>query len=244
MTAVILDDEKYCTDVLSILLEKYCPEVKIVGVFNNADDALQLIQTNPPELLFLDIEMPKLNGFDLLRKLDQIDFKVIFTTAYDQYALKAFKYNAIDYLLKPIDKDELIEAVRKGKEYTSFLKEKLEYIQYLKSNEVPDRIILPIGKELIFINVNQIICCEAEGSYCRIFCSGITKPYLLSKNLRDIEELLNNPKFFRPHASWLVNDDFIRKVIKSEGMEIVMQDEIFVPVARNKKQEVMARLVK
>lgn len=244
MTAVILDDEKYCTDVLSILLEKYCPEVNITGVFNNPEDALQLIQTNPPELLFLDIEMPKLNGFDLLRKLDQIDFKVIFTTAYDQYALKAFKYNAIDYLLKPIDKDELMEAVRKGKEYTSFLKEKLEYIQYLRSNEVPDRIILPIGKELIFINVNQIICCEAEGSYCRIFCSGITKPYLLSKNLRDIEELLNNPKFFRPHASWLVNDDFIRKVIKSEGMEIVMQDEIFVPVARNKKQEVMARLVK
>jgi two-component system LytT family response regulator len=116
MTTYLIDDEPYCTDVLRVLLEKYCPNITISGIFNDAELALEAIQQQPPQLIFLDIEMPMLNGFDLLRRCEGLPFKVIFTTAYDQYAVKAFKFNALDYLLKPIDKDELAIAVQKAEQ--------------------------------------------------------------------------------------------------------------------------------
>lgn len=241
MDAVIIDDEKYCTEVLGILLEKYCPAVKVTGIFNHAPSALEYLQANKPDLIFLDIEMPHLNGFELLSQLGSFHSRVIFTTAYDQYALKAFRFNAIDYLLKPIEKDELITAV--GKTGTPFVREQIENLTYLRSHHVPERILLPIGNEIIFVQVKDIICCEAEGSYCKVYCMGRDKPYLLSKNLGDIEDMLNNPKFFRPHTSWLVNENYISKIIRGDGMELHMADNIHIPVARSKRQEVMERLM-
>ena len=211
MTTLLLDDELYCTDVLNILLRKHCPSLEIVAIYNDPLLALEYLSENRVDVIFLDIEMPVLNGFELLRKMPKMHSKVIFTTAYDQYALKAFRFNAIDYLLKPIDKTELMEAVGK----------------------------LSIGQEIVFVNVDQIICCEADGSYCKVYCEGQTKPYLLSKNLKDIEEMVQQPQFIRPHASWLINSHFIEKIIKGEGMEIVLSNQLHIPVARSKKQEIM-----
>jgi two-component system LytT family response regulator len=242
MKAVIIDDEIFCTDVIKILLAKYCPEVIVDNIFNNSMSALNYLNNYQPDIIFLDIEMPHLNGFDLLKNLGKISSKIIFTTAYDQYAIKAFKFNAIDYLLKPIDKDELIAAVKKSSVVPSL--ETINHIQYLSQTKVPDKILLPIGNEIIFVQVTDIICCEAEGSYCRIYCQNTPKPYLLSKTLRDIEELLDNPAFFRPHASWLIQESLIKKIIKGDAMEIVLVNEIKVPVARSKRQEVLDRLIK
>lgn len=242
MKVVIIDDEVYCTDVIRVLLNRYCPEVKIEAVFNHAILAKEYLQTHQPDIIFLDIEMPYLNGFDLLLELGNLSSKVIFTTAYDQYAIKAFRFNAIDYLLKPIDKDELIEAVKKTT--SSLTTEKIAHVQYLSHTDIPEKILLPIGNEIFFVQVRDIICCEADGSYCRVYCQGRDKPYLLSKTLRDIQEMLNNPAFFRPHTSWLIQESYIRKIVRGDAMEIILQDDIRVPVARSKRQEILDKLVK
>lgn len=241
MTAVIIDDEVYCSDVLRILLTKYCPDIKIEAIFNNALLAKEYLREKKPDIIFLDIEMPQLNGFDLLLQLPSIVSKVIFTTAYDKYAIKAFRFNAVDYLLKPIEKDELIAAVKKSASALSH--EKVNHLHYLSQNHIPQKILLPIGNEIIFVTVKDIICCEAEGSYCRIYCREKKNPYLLSKTLRDIEDLLNNPGFFRPHTSWLIHETYIQRIVRGDAMEIIMQGEIRIPVARSKRQETMERLI-
>ncbi|MBK8349565.1 MAG: response regulator transcription factor [Saprospiraceae bacterium] len=242
MTAVIIDDEVYCTDVVSILTSKYCPEVEIAAVFNHSVQALEYLKKQQPDIIFMDIEMPQMNGFELLQQIGDVSSRIIFTTAYDQYAIQAFKFNAVDYLLKPIDKDELIAAVKKSA--PKLQQPKIEHLQYLSQTNVPEKILLPIGNEIIFVQVKDITCCEAEGSYCKVYIMDKEKPYLLSRTLRDIEELLNNPGFFRPHTSWLIHDIHIQKIIRTEGMEIVLHGDIHVPVARSKKQEVMDRLMK
>lgn len=242
MRAVIIDDEVHCTDVIRILLNKYCPNVDIEAVFNHAVTAKDYLQAHQPDIIFLDIEMPFLNGFDLLLASGNTSSGVIFTTAYDQYAIKAFRFNAIDYLLKPIDKDELIAAVKKSA--SAIPPEKIAHLQYLSQTRIPDKILLPIGNEIIFVQVRDIICCEADGSYCRVYCQGMEKPYLLSKTLGDIQEMLNNPVFFRPHTSWLIQETYIRKIVRGDAMEIILEDDIRVPVARSKRQEVLDKLLK
>ena len=242
MTAVIIDDELYCTDVMQILLVKHCPEVQILAIFNQAQQALDYLKVKQPDLIFLDIEMPQMNGFELLHQLGNITSRVVFTTAYDQYAIKAFKFNAADYLLKPVDKNELIAAVTKSA--PAITSDKVEYLQYLSKKTTPEKILLPIGNEIIFVQVKDIICCEADGSYCKIYCSGKERPYLLSKTLRDIEELLNNPGFFRTHTSWLIQESLIQKLVRGDAMEIIMPGEMRIPVARSKRQEILDRLVK
>lgn len=242
MKTLLLDDELYCTDVLNILIQKHCPSLEVVGVYNDPVQALDYLSHHNVDILFLDIEMPILNGFDLLRKLPNMQTKVIFTTAYDQYALKAFRFNAIDYLLKPIDKTELMAAVGKVSQTPLLSEPILQYLSEWQKGPIPKRILLPIGQEIIFVNVDQIICCEADGSYCKVYCEGQAKPYLLSRNLKDLEEMVQLPNFLRPHASWLINTQFIEKIIKGEGMEIVLNNQLHIPVARSKKQEIMKQL--
>jgi two-component system, LytTR family, response regulator len=242
MTAVVIDDELYCTDVICILLAKHCPDVRVLAVFHQAQQALVYLKEHQPDIIFLDIEMPQMNGFELLLQLGETSSRVIFTTAYDQYAVKAFKFNAVDYLLKPIDKGELKEAIKKSS--STLTTANVEQLRYLSQTPIPEKILLPIGNEIIFVLVKDIICCEAEGSYCKIYCLENQKPYLLSKNLRDIEELLNNPGFFRPHTSWLLQESHIKKIVKGDAMEIIMPMNIRIPVARSKRQEVLDRLMK
>lgn len=242
MTAVIIDDEMYCTDVIKILLSKHCPDVRVLAIFTNPHEALLFLKGHQPDILFLDIEMPQLNGFDLLIQLGDIKSKVIFTTAYNQYAIRAFKFNAVDYLLKPIDKNELAEAVKRS--FQAIQPDTLSHLAYLSKTPIPVKLLLPIGNEIIFVQVSHIICCEADGSYCRVYCHDKSKPYFVSKTLRDIEDLLNNPAFFRPHASWLIHEIFVEKVIRGDAMEMVLTSGIHVPIARSKRQEVTDRLLK
>ncbi|MBK7787980.1 MAG: response regulator transcription factor [Saprospiraceae bacterium] len=239
MKTLLLDDELYCTDVLNILIQKHCPSLEVVAILNDPIKALEYLNHHVIDVLFLDIEMPILNGFDLLGKLPKLQSKVIFTTAYDHYALKAFRFNAIDYLLKPIDKTELKEAVGKLSNSPMMSEPLLQYLSEWKIGKVPQKILLPIGQEIHFVNVDNIICCEADGSYCKVYCEGQTKPHLLSKNLKDLEEMLQLPQFLRPHASWLINSQFIEKIVKSEGMEIVLKNQLHIPVARSKKQDIL-----
>ncbi|MBK8558205.1 MAG: response regulator transcription factor [Lewinellaceae bacterium] len=244
MKTYLLDDEPNCTDVLQVLLKKHCPDVQITGIFNDPETALEAIQREPPALLFLDIEMPMLNGFELLRQCAPLDFKVIFTTAYDQYAVKAFKFNALEYLQKPVDKDELITAVTKAKRNTNPTPAQISSVQYLKNNPTPERIALPVGQELILIEVSDIQYIESDGSYVSVFLKDQKKPIVLSKSLREFEELLNNPDFFRAHNSYLVHLKHIKKIVKTDGGEIVMGNGCSLPVARAKKLELIGLIAK
>jgi Response regulator of the LytR/AlgR family len=240
----LLDDESNCTDLLQLLLQKYCPDVQVTGTFNDPEVALEAILRERPQLLFLDIEMPMINGFELLRRCEPLDFKVIFTTAYDQYAVKAIKFNALDYLLKPVDKDELMAAVAKAKQSANPSAGQLLSVQYLKNNPVPERIALPVGQELLLVNVADIQCFESDGAYVSVFLKDEKKPVVLSKSLREFEELLNNPSFFRAHNSYLVNLRHVKKIVKTDGGEIVMGNGRSLPVARAKKGELMGLIAK
>jgi two-component system LytT family response regulator len=240
----LIDDEPNCTDVLRVMLEKHCPEVQVIGVYNQPERALASIRTEKPQLVFLDIEMPMLNGFDLLRALEPLDFKVVFTTAYDQYAVRAFKFNALDYLLKPVEREELIQAVAKVQKASSPSAIALDSVRQLKDHPVPDRIALPVGQELLMVDVPSILYCESDGSYVSVFLQGTSKPVLLSKSLREIEELLNNPAFFRSHNSYLVNLRHVQKILRADGGGIIMANGFAVPVARAKKADLLTLIAK
>lgn len=240
----LIDDEPYCTDVLRVLLEKHCPGVAVMGVFNDSEQALEAIRNQQPDLVFLDIEMPALNGFDLLRQCTPIEFKLVFTTAYDQYAVRAFKFNAIDYLLKPVDREELVLAVEKARQAPSLQPQQLEAVQYLKSHPVPDRIALPVGADLVFVETADILFCESDGSYVSFYLAGQSKPVVVSKSLREVEELLNNPLFFRAHNSFLINLKHILKIVRTGGGEIVMRNNRSLPMSRIKKSELLQLIAK
>jgi two-component system, LytTR family, response regulator len=244
MNAYLIDDEPNCTDVLRALIQKYCPEIRIDGIFNDAELALEAILQSPPKLLFIDIEMPLLNGFELLRRCEPLQSKVVFTTAYDQYALKAFKFNALDYLLKPVDKDELVATTQKALQTAIPTAGQLSAVQYLRNNPVPERIALPVGQELLIVEVMDIQYVESDGAYVSVYLHGENKPVVLSKALREFEELLNNPGFFRAHNSFLINLRHIRKIIKTDGGEVVMANGRSLPIARAKKAELMGLIVK
>lgn len=253
MKAILIDDEPHCTDVLQVLLEKFCPEIEVAQKFNDPEAALVFLKNEPPELVFLDIEMPRLNGFDLLQLCQPFDFRVIFTTAYDRFAVRAFKFNALDYLLKPIDKTELQAAVAKAKSTAAPQNLQLAAAQHLKNHERPERIALPVGQELIFVEVSDIVACSSDGSYSTFF---IEKPFekigekllqkvLVSKSLREIEDLLNRPdQFCRVHHSHLVNLKKIRKILRGEGGEVVLSGDLVVPVARLRRADLLGLVAK
>jgi two-component system LytT family response regulator len=218
--------------------------VQVVGIHNDAQAALAALRQQQPDLLFLDIEMPRLNGFDLLAQLGAATCKVIFTTAYDQYAVRAFKFNALDYLLKPIDREELIKAVDRAAQASAPSPERVQAVRLLREQPMPDRIALPVGQELLFVEVADILYCESDGSYVSVFVQGASKPILLSKSLRELEELLNNPQFFRSHNSYLINLRHISRIVRSDGGEIILRNGASVPVARAKKQELLGLIAK
>jgi two-component system, LytTR family, response regulator len=240
----LIDDEPHCTDVLRVMLTQHCPDIQLCGVYNDAELALKAIQAERPDLVFLDIEMPVLNGFGLLQACAPLDFRVVFTTAYDQYAVRAFKFNALDYLLKPIEREELIQAVEKVKRAAIPSPLHLEAVRLLKDQPVPERIALPVGQELLLVDVAHIQYCESDGSYVSVFLQGQTKPVLLSKSLREFEELLNNPAFFRVHNSYLVHLKHVQKIVRADGGGLVMANGASLPVARAKKADLLSVIAK
>jgi len=242
MRAILIDDELACTETLAIELSAYCPEVEIIAKCNTAEDGLKAILKSKPDIVFLDIEMPWMNGFELLEQIPTINFAVIFVTAYDQFAIKAFRFSAVDYLLKPIDKSELIEAVQKVNQRSPENKAN-EQLQYLlknikHQNEPLPNIALPTMEGLDFIAVKDIIYCESDNNYTNLFQTN-GKKILLSKPLKEIEAMLSEHRFFRTHQSFLVHLDHISKYIKGSGGYVVMSNGANVTVSRAKKEELL-----
>jgi two-component system, LytTR family, response regulator len=240
--ALIIDDEKHCSDNLQWQLKQYCPEIEIAAVCNNGEDALYQIHLLQPQLIFLDVEMPGMSGFEMLEKLGEINFDIIFTTGFNQYAIRAIKFGALDYLVKPIDKDELRAAVDKviKRNHGESLKQLTALLTHIrKSNDLSfQKIALPTMHGYELIPLNNIMYCESKSNYTNI-CLNNGQQMLISKTLKDIEELLNMQPFFRTHNSYLVNLQYAIRYTKGEGGFLVLNNDITIPVSRNKKEELL-----
>lgn len=242
--AIIVDDEPYSCEVLYTLLERYCPEIKVEAVCYSAQEAITAITKNHPQLVFLDIEMPHINGFQLLEKLSRIDFELIFTTSYDQYAIKAIRFSALDYLLKPVDREELQVAVKKAvSRLENPLPQQLEILlQRLNrpANQVK-QIPLPTIEGLQLVPLDSIISCASSSNYTILFLKENQK-LIVSRTLKEIEEMLEDHAFLRVHHSHLVNLNEVRKYIRGEGGTLIMSDGSSVNVSRSKKELLLKKL--
>jgi two-component system, LytTR family, response regulator len=245
INSLIVDDEPTGARILKTQLAMYCPTVNVIGMAHSADDAQKKITEFSPNLLFLDVEMPNGDGFDLLGRLENIRFEVIFTTAHNEYALKAIKHNALDYLLKPIGPDELMAAVKKcEKKLALGSTSNLNIKSLLSAIGVPQkirRISVPTLNEILYIEADNIIRMEADSNYTQIFLTD-KKKLTSSKTLKDYENALENQNFFRIHKTHLVNLSHIRKFIKTDGGCVLLSDGTSLEVARRKKDELLAIL--
>lgn len=237
LKVLIIDDEKKSRESLKNLLLEYCTDVSIEGMADTVEKGLELIKQTNPQLVFLDIEMQSSTGFDLLKKVVKLNFEVIFTTAYEQYALKAIKFSALDYLLKPIDVNELKQAIEKYKQKNSLPEnKKLEQLIQNIQNKVPRKITLSTSEGLLFVEIDKIIRCEAQGAYT-VFYLKDNRKIMVSKNLKEYENLLSDQGFVRVHNSHLVNIKEVQKFIKSDGGTIILKDGTQVAVSNSKREE-------
>jgi two-component system LytT family response regulator len=243
LKAILIDDEPECLRSLAHDISKYCPGVDITAQCDSGKDAIKAIHTLKPDVLFLDIDMPYINGFDLLEMVPEADFEVIFTTAYDKYAIQAFRISAVDYLLKPIETDALKDAVEKVRilrekgntsKQISFL---LQQIKDLENNNVR-KIALPTFDGLEFINMADIVYCQSDGAYSYVFFSDDSRLYI-SKTLRYLEDALCNFHFFRVHNSYIVNLHHVKKYSKTDGGLLILSNGEKVRVSRSKKDELL-----
>lgn len=244
LKAIIVDDEPNCSESLSTLLRRYCPEVELAAICNSGAAALKEIPLHNPQLVFLDIEMPHMNGFELIERLQEINFELIFTTSYDQYAIKAIKFSALDYLLKPIDREELGNAVRKVLERRQPpLPQQLEILLQKLHQPVSSNlnIAIPTMEGLQMVPVDSIINCTSEGNYT-IFHLKNKQKITACRNLKEIEELLEGRSFVRVHNSYLVNMNEIHKYVKGEGGYLVMSDGSNIDVSRSRKEMLLQKL--
>jgi two-component system LytT family response regulator len=245
MTALIVDDEISGVKALQILLAEYCPELTVSGVAHSADMAEELIQKLEPDILFLDIQMPFATGFDLLKRLKTHSFHLIFTTAYNQHAIEAFKHNAVDYLLKPIDPDDLISAVNKcvekGKTNKMGEQDLEALLTSIRQSKPIKKLAVNTMEGVIFVDITQIIRLAADSNYTNIFLAN-GKKILSSKTLGEYEKALVNMSFFRVHNTHLINLAFVESYKKGEGGYVVMSDTSVVDVSRNKKKELFSLL--
>lgn len=238
---ILIDDELSCTETLEIELNAYCPNVDVIGKYNSAKEGLLAIQKDKPQLVFLDIEMPWMNGFELLQSLGDFSFDVIFVTAYDEFAIKAFKFSAVDYLLKPVQKEELISAVKSVLKHKE--KRSVDYLLHQVSTKKKDfdKLALPTMEGLVFVPLADIIYCQSDSNYTTVIRHDGSST-IVSKTLKSISEILKDDSFFRIHQSYLINLQYVSKYIKGQGGEVVMVNGKHLPVARSKKDELLAKV--
>lgn len=240
ITAFIVDDEPSAVRSLQLLLGRYCPGVTMLASTTDPEEAVELINSHQPQLLFLDIQMPHLDGFQLLEKIDYSSHHVIFTTAHEDYAMRAIKAEALDYLLKPIGREDLQAAVKKARRTLSEQGDQNSQIsQLLQRIEVgskTNRISLPTGEGLEFIDVNTIRYGESDGSYTRLHFTDAPM-LLISKPIGFLEDKLDGNTFFRIHHSYLVNINQVKKYLRGRGGQIVLRDGTVLPVSSRKKSD-------
>lgn len=238
ITAFMVDDEKQNRDTLQKLLKSNCPDVEVLGEASSVAEALPLIKQHQPQLLFLDIEMPNQSGFDLLRQLDSADFKIIFITAHAHYAIKAIKFSAIDYLLKPIDLTDLMQAVNKAiaEKNLSHHAQNKGLLENLEPG-VKHKLAVPIRDGLAFLISDDIIRLEADGTYTHIFTNG--EKFTATKNIKEYEDILIEHNFFRSHKSHLINLNHVKRLSRVAGYFVQMSDGSQAEVSRRKHEEFM-----
>jgi two-component system, LytTR family, response regulator len=245
--AVIIDDEQHSIDTLKWKLENYCPDVEVLASFDSPAEGITYLKSNPPNLLFLDIEMPMLNGFDVLEELGpDLPFDIIFITAYDNFGIQAVKFSALDYLLKPVQNRELKEAIDKHLK-KAMQKIPSEQIEVLLNNVHAEKkgkvgkIALASKESIEFVDPHQIVCCEANSNYTTIYLAEGRKK-VISKTLKEFEDMLSLYNFFRPHNSFLVNLRRVNEFIRGDGGYLVMENKMKIPVSKNKREELMELL--
>jgi two-component system, LytTR family, response regulator len=239
MKTVIIDDEPHCVGYLQVLLQQHCPNAQVVATAGNGQEGLAVVGQYAPELVFLDIEMPVMNGFRMLEELGEIPFQIIFTTAYDRYALRAFKFSALDYLLKPIDPQELKNAVNRSQKALPIQQEQLSVLKnhlHQQNAAFSNKIAIPSLEGFSFLNLNDIVTCEAESNYTKFHLAD-GRSHLISRTLGDVEDTLKEKGFFRIHKQYLINLHHIVRYVKGDGGYVVMSNEQTVSIARSRREE-------
>lgn len=242
LKCILVDDEINSLEMMEWLLKTYCPEVEILALCNSAKEGIDAINRLDPEIVFLDINMPEMNGFDMLEQVKNHSFEIVFCTAHDQFAIKAFKFAAINYLLKPVDPDDLKTTIQRiaekriniSEDQYSLLMQKLNR----SSKSAPNRIALTTNEGLIFVETRDIVYCKAESNYTTVILSD-NKKITVSRVLKELDEVLSGPEFFRVHSSFLIGINHVKKFIRGEGGHLVMDNGDSITVSRSRKQEFM-----
>ena len=242
--SIVIDDEQHCVRSLLSDLQQHCPAVEVVEACSSAKEGMMAIKKLNPDLVFLDVEMPWMNGFEMLEVLGEINFSIIFTTAHDEFAAKAFRISAVDYLLKPIDASDLkaaVQKVEKKMDEGSSLHHISNLLRNMRQPSSEQKIALPQREGYEFVDVSTIIYCTAEGAYTKIFIEG-KKTMLISRTLGDVEELLSPELFQRIHHSTVVNVSYISQFLRTDGGSVVLKNGENLSVSKAKKEMLMARL--
>jgi len=241
MKALIIENEISASKLLIKILEDYCNGIEVAAVGKSIKEGFQLIQSHDPDLVFLDIELDDGQSFDLIEMFETKRFKIIFTTAYDQYALKAFRYDAVDYILKPYTPKSVSTAVNRVLEREKDSKSFQKLNDIIKNGMSTDRLSLSTSEGIRICNINEIVRLEASSSYCTLYLSNDEK-LMVSKPLGDIEEKLPKHQFFRIHTSHTVNCDYVKNIISQDGGAVELKDGKLLPLARRRKQEFIEQL--
>jgi len=239
MKTIIIDDEPHCVGYLHVLLQQHCPQVEVIATAGNGQNGLAAIRQFAPELVFLDVEMPVMNGFRMLEELAEMPFQLIFTTAYDRYALRAFKFSALDYLLKPIDTQELKNAVNRTNRSLPVNQQQITLLKthlHQKDNAFSNKIAIPGIDGFTFLSLTDIVTCEAESNYTKFHLQD-GKTMLVSRTLGDVEDTLEGKGFFRIHKHFLINLNHILKYVKSDGGYVVMSNNQTVSISRSRRDD-------
>lgn len=243
---LVVEDNSANRENLISLLSRYCPQVTIIGEAASNDEALEKISSEDPDLVFLDVRMPGGDTFSILEKLNHIRFRIIFVTAYDEYAFRAFQFNALDYLLKPIDLEKLIDSVNRAIESINMQVENTRLKNLLDNQNRPDqekRIALPQEDKIDFIPLKQIIRCQSESNYTRFFLD-TGQVIMVTRTLKEFELALESCGFIRSHQSHLINSNHVKTLVKREGGYLKMSDGSSVPISRSRHEVVVQRMAR
>jgi len=244
LKALVVDDEAPLRDVLKSLISKLHAGVDVIGEASSVSEAFDLIVSKKPDLVFLDVEIEGGTGFDLLAKFDSVDFKTIFITAHNEHAIRAFRFSAVDYLLKPIDPAELNQAIAKAKESIKSEVDRLSLKLLLETSagdRLPKRVLLKDHESIHLIETDEVVRCEAEGNYTRFYLAN-GKLLLISRTLKEFDSLFSSDQFFRAHQSHLINLKYFSRLDKANGGSIILKDGSTLPVATRKKEHLMEKL--
>ena len=247
LSCIILDDESRNVQLLKKLLALHCPEVHVLAIETDALKGIALIRELQPNLLFLDIEMPHINGFEMLRQLEPVNFEVVFVTAYSHYAVEAFEHHAIGYLTKPVNTEKLIAVVNASSEriaQRAFSKNLFTLLESSAKQAMVQKIPLSTTNGLVFVKLADIMYCESSGNYTHFFLAGDAKPILVSRQLGEYEKLLPDSEFTRIHDKYIINLSFIKEYLKGSGGDVVLENGKELPVASRRKEDFLARFEK